>query len=275
MPHRASLPRPPSALPPTSASVSNADKPFGWLFAALRRGRGERRTFVRDPLDSPPMAITPGPPLLYPAETANRVTPTPPPPSTPSHRLHPISVETTVAPVPPPLGSPNRRAPPHPISMETAVAPPLGSPNRRATPQAPSSPSRRPNMEMQRGYDLNVAMTEVDFMLTSRPPTPAARRTPRTSCSLSWMRSKKVSPLEPSNECAICLGELFPRSYAGQDEMESMEQQQQRLRCGHVFHAACVQDWLQHQWQKQGEVTCPMCRNSVLPPIIGLLTPER
>eukprot|EP00746_Dinoflagellata_sp_MGD_P162425 gnl/MRDRNA2_/MRDRNA2_89973_c0_seq1.p1 gnl/MRDRNA2_/MRDRNA2_89973_c0~~gnl/MRDRNA2_/MRDRNA2_89973_c0_seq1.p1 ORF type:complete len:260 (-),score=40.16 gnl/MRDRNA2_/MRDRNA2_89973_c0_seq1:255-1034(-) len=256
MPHRTSWPRPPSALPPSTPSTSSADKPLGWLLAALRRGRGERRTFVQDPPHSPPLPITPVPTFLPPAEGTHHVVsppPPPPPPNMANHRLHPINVEATVAPVPPPLGSPNRRA----------------------VPPAPSTPSRRPNVEMHREYDLSSAISEVDLALMTRPPTPAARRTPRMGCSLPLKRSIKVNPMDAPGEslCAICLGELLPRSYVGRGDQEQLEQQQ-RLGCGHVFHAACLQGWLQHQWQKYEEVTCPMCRASVLPPIIGFVTAD-
>jgi len=286
MPHRTAWPRPPIGPHPSTSSASSADKPLSWLLAALRRGRGDNRTHAQERPPPAPVATTPGPSLLYPLEAT---TTTPPPPSTPSgqnplsRRLHPIRVVENTE-TPPPPSSSSRRTTPSlpstPIRRPNVETPSLPStPIRRPTvetPSLPSTPSRRPNgMDMLREYDLSSTMAEV--FSPPRPPTPAAKRASR-SYALPWKMSAKVNPLESAEcLCAICLGELGPRCRPGKGEAfqeEPQEELQQRLGCGHVFHASCVQDWLQTQWQKFGEVTCPMCRSPVLPPI-AKAEPER
>ena len=54
-----------------------------------------------------------------------------------------------------------------------------------------------------------------------------------------------VDPAMPGEECVICFAEL-----------DSAEQQR-RLECGHVFHAACVGEWI----AKDGR--CPVCRHVI------------
>ncbi|KAL6954822.1 RING-type E3 ubiquitin transferase [Sarracenia purpurea var. burkii] len=49
-------------------------------------------------------------------------------------------------------------------------------------------------------------------------------------------------------ECAVCLSRL--------EEGEEIR----RLRCDHTFHKACLDTWLQQDWN-----TCPLCRTKVLP----------
>lgn len=260
MPQRTLWPRSPSALPPSMQLASSADKPLGWLRAALRRGRGERRT--QEPASPPTLPTTAAPVLLYSVEAT---VPAPPPPSIPGQRRHPISLETAV---PLPLSSPSRR---------TMPPPPLSSPGQRTTLQTPSSTSRRLNVEMLRGYDSSSEVVEADSIYLPSPPSTSARRAP-WSCGLTWKRSVKVNPLELAGEClcAICLGELGPRSYTTKGETKEAEppEQQQRLGCGHAFHATCMQEWLHTQWQKYGEMSCPMCRSPVLPPIVKA-EPER
>lgn len=54
-------------------------------------------------------------------------------------------------------------------------------------------------------------------------------------------------------ECVVCL------SIIGEDE------DMRELRCGHLFHRACLDQWL---WLKN--VTCPLCRDSlVLPTVVS------
>lgn len=56
-----------------------------------------------------------------------------------------------------------------------------------------------------------------------------------------------VAPLETTGTCAICLGRLHFWSC-------------HRTSCGHEFHRACLQQWLQLA------ETCPLCRGHVDPP---------
>merc|ERR1719160_2502762 len=102
MPHRM-RPQTPSGPPLSTQLAFNVDKPLAWLLAALRRGRGERRTQVQDPAPPPPPAAA-GPMLLYPVEATAPMPPLSAP--SPSRRLHPISLETTA--VPPSTPSPSR-----------------------------------------------------------------------------------------------------------------------------------------------------------------------
>lgn len=49
-------------------------------------------------------------------------------------------------------------------------------------------------------------------------------------------------------ECSVCLIEFAPDAEINQ------------LSCGHVFHATCLEKWLKY-WN----VTCPLCRNYMMP----------
>nr|GLL34910.1 probable E3 ubiquitin-protein ligase XERICO [Ipomoea trifida] len=52
----------------------------------------------------------------------------------------------------------------------------------------------------------------------------------------------------PEQECSVCLAEFKPDAEINQ------------LPCGHVFHTACLEKWLKY-WN----VTCPLCRNYMIP----------
>ncbi|XP_047938603.1 probable E3 ubiquitin-protein ligase XERICO isoform X1 [Salvia hispanica] len=52
----------------------------------------------------------------------------------------------------------------------------------------------------------------------------------------------------PKQECSICLTEFVPKAEINQ------------LSCGHVFHKACLEKWLNY-WN----TTCPLCRNYMMP----------
>lgn len=54
--------------------------------------------------------------------------------------------------------------------------------------------------------------------------------------------------MDSSNECAVCLS-LF-------EEGEFVR----KLKCKHIFHKDCLDQWLQQDW-----ATCPLCRSKVLP----------
>ncbi|CAA0837209.1 E3 ubiquitin-protein ligase RHA1B [Striga hermonthica] len=49
--------------------------------------------------------------------------------------------------------------------------------------------------------------------------------------------------------CSICLTEFL-----GEDMANKLP------RCGHVFHVACIERWVE-----TGRLTCPLCRSSSLP----------
>ncbi|KAH7689073.1 RING/U-box domain-containing protein [Dioscorea alata] len=52
-----------------------------------------------------------------------------------------------------------------------------------------------------------------------------------------------------AGDCRVCLARFEPES-----EVD-------RLPCGHVFHKACIDRWLEYH-----HVTCPLCRSRLLPP---------
>ncbi|XP_074304862.1 RING-H2 finger protein ATL11-like [Silene latifolia] len=60
--------------------------------------------------------------------------------------------------------------------------------------------------------------------------------------------SKKGNMMKTTDECGVCLG-VF------------QEKEMVRLlpKCGHVFHADCVDPWL------RSHATCPLCRDNLLP----------
>lgn len=52
----------------------------------------------------------------------------------------------------------------------------------------------------------------------------------------------------PKQECSVCLTEFKPDAEIN------------HLSCGHVFHKLCLEKWLKY-WN----VTCPLCRNCMMP----------
>ncbi|KAE8679690.1 putative E3 ubiquitin-protein ligase XERICO [Hibiscus syriacus] len=52
----------------------------------------------------------------------------------------------------------------------------------------------------------------------------------------------------PQHDCLVCLTQFEPKSEIN------------HLSCGHLFHKACLEKWLNY-WN----VTCPKCRNPLLP----------
>ncbi|KAL2457581.1 putative E3 ubiquitin-protein ligase XERICO [Abeliophyllum distichum] len=52
----------------------------------------------------------------------------------------------------------------------------------------------------------------------------------------------------PKEECSVCLSEFKQNAEVN------------RLSCGHVFHKSCLEKWLKY-WN----VTCPLCRNHMMP----------
>ncbi|CAL4963934.1 unnamed protein product [Urochloa decumbens] len=89
---------------------------------------------------------------------------------------------------------------------------------------APSSPTRDDDDEQQR---------RIDRLLASLPPPFVARPGAGGGAGA---------------ECAVCIGELRDG-----DEARALP------RCGHRFHAACVDAWLRRR-----HTTCPLCRASVV-----------
>ncbi|KAH7861487.1 hypothetical protein Vadar_026806 [Vaccinium darrowii] len=71
-------------------------------------------------------------------------------------------------------------------------------------------------------------------------------------------RYKSRKRLEPM-ECTVCLSNL--------EKGEEIR----NLKCNHTFHKACVDKWL----QQDSEVTCPLCRSSVLPEEIMVKLKQR
>lgn len=74
------------------------------------------------------------------------------------------------------------------------------------------------------------------YMEEFRSRTPAIRYDSIHSCSC------------PRHECPVCLTEFEPDAEINY------------LSCGHVFHRLCLEKWLKY-WH----VTCPLCRNYMLP----------
>jgi ankyrin repeat protein len=56
-------------------------------------------------------------------------------------------------------------------------------------------------------------------------------------------------PLEPGEECAICLEELSGRINC------FVKSSDQNYPCNHKFHCDCI-----IHWNKEGKITCPLCR---------------
>ncbi|PUZ52020.1 hypothetical protein GQ55_6G237000 [Panicum hallii var. hallii] len=53
-------------------------------------------------------------------------------------------------------------------------------------------------------------------------------------------------------DCRVCLARFEPESVVN------------RLPCGHLFHRACLETWLDYD-----HATCPLCRLRLLPPAAG------
>ena len=48
-----------------------------------------------------------------------------------------------------------------------------------------------------------------------------------------------------NNECVICLEGMV------------INNKVKILRCGHIYHYKCINDWI----KKKGEINCPLCSN--------------
>ena len=79
----------------------------------------------------------------------------------------------------------------------------------------------------------------------------AVDQRPETLDEKSLMEKQKVYKYDGSHSdkiCSICIGEL----------KESKDGMLCELICGHIFHLACVKDWLTKQ-----SVKCPNCRKNL------------
>ncbi|CAK9151845.1 unnamed protein product [Ilex paraguariensis] len=75
------------------------------------------------------------------------------------------------------------------------------------------------------------------YMEEFRSRTPAVRFDTVSGCTN-----------RPEQECSVCLTEFKPDAEIN------------HLSCGHVFHNSCLEKWLKY-WN----VTCPLCRNCMMP----------
>lgn len=75
-----------------------------------------------------------------------------------------------------------------------------------------------------------------EYMEEFRSRTPAIRFDLVCSCK------------RPEHDCSVCLNRFKPDSEIN------------RLPCGHLFHKACLEEWLNY-WN----ITCPLCRTPLMP----------
>lgn len=54
-----------------------------------------------------------------------------------------------------------------------------------------------------------------------------------------------------SNECSICFHDMDSRS---------VKKPLIALRCDHLFHRHCIEEWELHDKSSQEGVSCPLCR---------------
>ncbi|XVE78287.1 hypothetical protein DITRI_Ditri13aG0132600 [Diplodiscus trichospermus] len=99
---------------------------------------------------------------------------------------------------------------------------------------SPSSPSDsvEPTPE---SFDFRLNTSD-SYIEEFRSRTPAIRFDAVYSCK------------RPEHECSVCLTQFEPES-----EINC-------LSCGHLFHKACLEKWLDY-WN----ITCPLCRTPLLP----------
>jgi hypothetical protein len=91
------------------------------------------------------------------------------------------------------------------------------------------------------------ALTYDALLALDRPPEPsqAQRRAKKASAARAVETTVHRKGAEPC-ECCICLDEFHDRERLA------------KLRCGHVFHSACIKKWLVH------DLRCPTCRTDAL-----------
>jgi hypothetical protein len=103
---------------------------------------------------------------------------------------------------------------------------------------APQHPSLIPSSDLECDESLEMSQHEQSGFLQLRHST-----------VLTGEKARKVS-----NCCAICLA-----SYATGNVVVWSS----NAGCPHVFHEACLMDWLTHS--QQDGTSCPCCRQSFLP----------
>ncbi len=91
------------------------------------------------------------------------------------------------------------------------------------------------------------ALTYDALLALDRPPEPsqAQRRAKKAAAARAVETTVHRKGAEPC-ECCICLDEFHDRERLA------------KLRCGHVFHSACIKKWLVH------DLRCPTCRTDAL-----------
>ena len=91
------------------------------------------------------------------------------------------------------------------------------------------------------------ALTYDALLALDRPPEPsqAQRRAKKAAAARAVDTTVHRKGAEPC-ECCICLDEFHDRERLA------------KLRCGHVFHSACIKKWLVH------DLRCPTCRTAAL-----------
>eukprot|EP00754_Rhynchopus_humris_P045475 Rhum_TRINITY_DN4933_c0_g2::Rhum_TRINITY_DN4933_c0_g2_i1::g.16122::m.16122 len=57
-------------------------------------------------------------------------------------------------------------------------------------------------------------------------------------------------------ECSVCMDPLSAQDVSS-------------LECAHVFHSACVAEWIKKSMAMNNEATCPECSNAVAPPVLA------
>ncbi|XP_072987312.1 brassinosteroid-responsive RING protein 1-like [Typha latifolia] len=87
--------------------------------------------------------------------------------------------------------------------------------------------------------------------LDQLPPPVTSRAVISTSIKtqLPVVEFKRFSTGGEEPTCVVCMGEL-----------EEKDKVRELGNCGHVFHAVCIDKWVD-----MGHVTCPLCRSQLLP----------
>ncbi|XP_010551968.1 PREDICTED: probable E3 ubiquitin-protein ligase XERICO [Tarenaya hassleriana] len=86
-------------------------------------------------------------------------------------------------------------------------------------------------------YDLRIYASECNYLDEFRSRNPPTQF--KSICSCQRRSDQK---------CSVCLMKFEPESEIN------------KLECGHVFHKACLEKWIDY-WNN----TCPLCRNPLLP----------
>ncbi|XP_010547192.1 PREDICTED: probable E3 ubiquitin-protein ligase XERICO [Tarenaya hassleriana] len=90
-------------------------------------------------------------------------------------------------------------------------------------------------------YDLRIYASEYNYVEEFRSQTPSVRFKSIFGC-------QQQQCLGFDHRCSVCLTEFEPESEIN------------KLECGHVFHKACLEKWIDYR-----NITCPLCRNPLLP----------